>query len=171
MPSEEWRPVPLTEFAADYTVSSLGRVWSRPRERTRGGVMRLRPSTRGRLEGRLVVSLGGHSRLVTHLVADAFLGPRPAGQVVRHLNGDYTDNRVANLAYGSQRENMQDCLQHGRNPAANKEFCIAGHELTEANTVLLRPSRQGWSWRRQCRKCTNRRNRERRARLVAERTK
>lgn len=35
------------------------------------------------------------------LVAEAFLGPRTAASVVRHLNGDPSDNRLSNLARGA----------------------------------------------------------------------
>jgi hypothetical protein len=33
------------------------------------------------------------------LVAEAFIGPCPSGHKLVHLNGDYLDNRRANLAY------------------------------------------------------------------------
>ncbi len=49
------------------------------------------------------------------LVADAFLSAPSAGRnVTRHLNGDPTDNRAENLAWGTQKENMNDCIRHGR---------------------------------------------------------
>jgi len=41
-------------------------------------------------------------RLIQDLVADAFLPPKkPTDTVVRHLNGDVTDNRVENLEWGT----------------------------------------------------------------------
>jgi hypothetical protein len=57
-----------------------------------------------RPDGYLSVGLSRNSKqrafYVHRLVAEAFLGPRPAGKETMHLNGDRTDNRVANLAYG-----------------------------------------------------------------------
>lgn len=44
---------------------------------------------------------------------EAFVGPRPIGSLIRHLDGDHTNNRPFNLAYGTQIENMADALDHG----------------------------------------------------------
>lgn len=35
------------------------------------------------------------------LILRAYVGPRPARHVCRHLNGDSTDNRLANLRWGT----------------------------------------------------------------------
>lgn len=51
------------------------------------------------------------TREVHCLVAEAFIGPRPEGQVVRHLNCDSTDNRPENLAYGTPQENIHDSIR------------------------------------------------------------
>lgn len=50
------------------------------------------------------------------LKASAFLfGPNPLGyNVVRHLNDIKTDNRLENLAWGTQSDNMRDCIKNGR---------------------------------------------------------
>lgn len=60
---------------------------------------------------------GKRRRKLHVLVALAFHGPRPPGLVIRHLNGDKTDNRPDNLAYGTHRQNAGDSLrlkQYGR---------------------------------------------------------
>ena len=63
---------------------------------------------------RLVVN-GKRKRLVVHvLVARAFLGPKPFGCEVRHLNGNKCDNRRENLAYGTKKQNADDRERHGR---------------------------------------------------------
>ena len=62
--------------------------------------------------GYLLVYLGKTARIAT-LVCEAWHGPRPKGQVVRHLNGDNQDNRSKNLAWGSQRDNAEDCSRVG----------------------------------------------------------
>lgn len=50
---------------------------------------------------------------VHRLVAEAFHGtPRP-GTETRHLNGDRSDNRAENLAYGTAAENAADRDLHG----------------------------------------------------------
>lgn len=51
--------------------------------------------------------------LVHNLVALVFLGPRPPGFVVRHLNGIKSDSRLENLKYGTVAENIADTKAHG----------------------------------------------------------
>jgi len=46
------------------------------------------------------------TKLRAHLVAEAFIGPRPPGEVVDHINGDRSDDRVENLRYVTLSENM-----------------------------------------------------------------
>ena len=50
------------------------------------------------------------------LKAKAFLfGPNPLGyNVVRHLNDVKTDNRLTNLAWGTQSHNTKDCIRNGK---------------------------------------------------------
>lgn len=54
-----------------------------------------------------------YSRLVSNLVAAAFLGPRPDGLQVCHNNGRATDDRAANLRYDTPTGNAADCVLHG----------------------------------------------------------
>jgi len=103
---ERWRPV--VGFEGWYAVSSLGnvrRVAPAPGSQSRPGRM-LRPG-RDR-SGRPMVHLhraGQHSpRAVAHLVAAAFLGPRPAGWVVTFRNGDPADVRAVNLIYRTRHQ-------------------------------------------------------------------
>ena len=68
-------------------------------------------------DGYLCVSGGkrGARRWTIHsLVAEAFLGPRPSGLVVRHRNDDKDDNSVENLAYGTRKENAKDAKTNGK---------------------------------------------------------
>lgn len=53
------------------------------------------------------------TQAVHRLVANAFLGPRPDGMQVRHLDGNPANSHVSNLAYGTPSENMQDKHLHG----------------------------------------------------------
>lgn len=56
----------------------------------------------------------GNRRLVHRLVADAFI-PNPDNlPLVRHMDDNPSNNRVDNLAWGTQTDNMQDCVRHGR---------------------------------------------------------
>ena len=47
------------------------------------------------------------------MVASAFIGPRPAGMVVRHLDGNKDNNSPENLKWGTHKENSEDVARHG----------------------------------------------------------
>ena len=50
---------------------------------------------------------------VHRIVAAAFLGSRPEGMQIRHLDGNKMNNCVSNLCYGTAKENNQDKVKHG----------------------------------------------------------
>lgn len=79
------------------------------------------------------------------LVAMAWHGPRPDGQECRHLNGDPTDNRPENLAWGTRAENMADMVRHGRGKVA-RTHCPQGHPYSGGNLLME-------YGRRRCRAC------------------
>lgn len=72
---------------------------------------------------------------VQNLVADANLGPRPQGMVLRHLDGAPTNNRPENLAYGSMAENMADRARHGRTQRGETH---AASKLSNAEVEAIR---------------------------------
>lgn len=147
MTAEEWRPVVGN---ADYAVSNLGRVVSHKGREPRV----LAPYLNA---GYPAVTLRGDAvkriRKVHALVAEAFIGPRPDGLEVRHIDGDRMHCSLSNIRYGTRAENMQDRLAHGRHPMANKTHCPWRHEYTPENTYMQSGSRV-------CRTCKNARQRE-----------
>lgn len=143
---------PIPEFPG-YCITSDGRIWSDLVHRGQAGRwMRPTPSGKGYLAANLRQAGRPVRRYVHHLVAEAFLGPRPPGLEVRHLNGDMLDNRLANLTYGTSAENKVDTVRHGRHHNAVKTHCPAGHEYTPGNTY--RDPKGG----RHCCVCQNRRS-------------
>lgn len=62
------------------------------------------------------VSDGDQSKLhlVSHLVAAAFIGDRPEGMEVLHIDGNPQNNAASNLRYGTRKENVADTYRHGR---------------------------------------------------------
>jgi hypothetical protein len=131
-PEEIW--VPVAGYEGLYEVSDMGRVRSLDRVlpharlgkwRRRGIVLSASPVDG---DGYLGVSLskGGDQRCarVHHLVAEAFIGPRPFGLGVLHRDGKIPDNRATNLYYGTAQNNADDMIAHGnalcgdKNPSA-----------------------------------------------------
>ena len=60
------------------------------------------------------------TKRVSHLVLSAFVGPRPEGMHVAHLNGDASDDRLCNLEYCTPKENNAHKKLHGTNGEGEK---------------------------------------------------
>lgn len=161
--NEQWRPIP---GFPGYEVSDKGRVLSR--QMYHGSDRPRLMSTPTHDDGYRIVHLtaDGASRVVrVHLlVTAAFLGPRPDGMVVRHLDGDAGNNALLNLRYGTASENSFDQVRHGTHPFAGRTRCKQGHEYTAENTAIQMSS-AGRPYR-QCKTCNRDRvRRQRRRRL------
>jgi len=119
---EDWRPI---EDAPGYEVSSEGRVRSLERidalGRPRPGCT-LQPSRTP--QGYAFVGLwvdGKCKRRTVHrLVLETFVGKKPPKHEARHLNGERTDNRLTNLAWGTRAENYADRVAHGTDARGEK---------------------------------------------------
>jgi hypothetical protein len=170
--TERWLPV--VGYEGYYEVSDQGRVRSVDR------IVKLKNGRARRAPGR-VLKLVAHNRgdyrqvtlfrenrgaptLVQHLVLEAFVGPRPAGMVCCHNDGDGSNNCLGNLRWDTYGENNLDLVRHGVHVWANKTRCPQDHEYTVENTRLYR---YRGTWRRYCRECRRIHNRARKARLRA----
>jgi len=126
---EEWRPI---DGHPGYEVSSLGRVRSyRRRHNGLAGEPRLLKQSltdKGYLRVGLRRADGTGSRTiyVHKLVLTAFVGPAPEGMECRHLDGISQNNRLDNLAWGTDAENGADRVRH----AKPRKVCLLGHRLT-----------------------------------------
>lgn len=156
-----WAPIPGFD---GYEVSTGGDV---------RGVDRIVPASYGRerfVKGQVLkqmdrrgyrtVWLKGRPRSVHFLVMTTFVGPRPEGAVIRHLNDVRHDNRISNLAYGSPTDNGQDALRNSRYPHQERFTCPQGHlyDSTETND-------RGYEVRR-CRTCRNQSTSDRQRRAL-----
>lgn len=133
-PGEKWLPV--VGYEENYLVSNRGRIWSRPRHKTPGGIMKLQRHPFGYWQVGLTATDGSQQTHKVHfLVVRAFEGPRPEwAQLIRHLNGDPGDNRwPENITWGTYPENGEDMVRHGRS-ALRKTHCPQGHPYDEENT-------------------------------------
>lgn len=104
----EFRPI---DGFPGYLVGSDGDIWSGKSGRWKplvswpnhGGYRLVRLCTPGRRQ----------SVSVHRIVCRAFHGEPPIGAEVRHLNGVASDNRPANLKWGTHAENLADMRLHG----------------------------------------------------------
>jgi hypothetical protein len=106
-----------TKHTPGYEVTRDGRVFSVDHNWRGQGRRELtqEPNAHGYPSVRLTIN-GKRTRLAVHrLVAWHYLPHRPDPlHEIRHLNGDKTDNRAENLAWGTRKENAEDRRQHGR---------------------------------------------------------
>lgn len=139
---ERWKPV--AGWPA-YEVSDQGRV-----RRADGRPRRTPIGSNGYATVQLWAAGRPRNFLVHTLVAQAFLGPAPAGHEVNHIDGDKTNPAAANLEYVTRSQNMLHAVATGlftpgRRPL--RPTCPHGHRLAGAN---LRVDRHG---HRHCRTC------------------
>lgn len=138
-----------------YEVSSLGRILSLQRKtwvntradphwRTRKArILKGRNSAAGYPVVTLTRLDGTQANRYTHgLVCEAFHGPRAAGKEVRHLDGDTSNARASNLAWGTHSENMRDRIKHGTSRPGSKCHLSV---LTDASAREVRSSDEPYS--------------------------
>ena len=106
---EIWKPV--LGYEGLYEVSDQGRV-----RNNRGLILKDRFKTSMRYR---CVALNKNRKAtekkISTLVLESFISPRPHKMVVRHLNGNAQDDRLSNLTWGTQSDNIFDKIQHGTN--------------------------------------------------------
>lgn len=122
-------------------------------------------------DGYFIVTVGRYPRTaiaVHRLVADSFIGYKPEGFQVNHIDGDKTNNNADNLEHISQQDNLRHAFVTGLRDtnmpakaiqAINKEgfgywFFSQGqaatYGFTQANVSQairgVRPTCKGFSW-------------------------
>lgn len=74
--------------------------------------------------------MDGKEYALHRVILETFVGPAPKGALGRHLNDVRTDNRLENLAWGTQKENMADMERNSGHYLSRRSTCKRGHELT-----------------------------------------
>lgn len=145
--NEVWKPIQGYENC--YEVSNIGRVRSMARQiksKNRWGsitlnwpekILTLLENQDGYYKVLLSKKGKTENKLVSTLVAEAFIGVRPKGLFVLHNDGDQKNNCITNLRYGTQRDNMLDSIKHGTRPKGIVHKCA---KLTEKQVREIRTS-------------------------------
>ncbi len=134
----------LEDFPA-YRVSNLGRVQSRwqrifcysgfPEEINDKWVDVLAGKhQKGYMQLVLCDGMGKKKTVRVHnLVARYFIGERPKGRIVRHLDSNPRNNKVSNLSYGTYLDNENDKISNG---TWNTRY--GGAKITPAQVIEIR---------------------------------
>ena len=119
---EEWRKIP---GFPDYSVSSLGRVrrdtYRKASPAKAGHIRKTPPNSAG--YSTVTLFDNGRKRCVNvnTLVCETFISPRPSpSHEAAHWDGDPANNRLTNLRWATGKENMGDCIRHGRTMRGRK---------------------------------------------------
>lgn len=78
--------------------------------------------------GYMLVNLSCRSTYIHDIITSYFLGKKPAGMTVNHIDGDKTNNSIGNLEYLSIKDNIShairigihSCCKHRANAIAKK---------------------------------------------------
>lgn len=95
----------------------------------------------------LAIDVPPRRQYIHTLMCEAFHGPRPEGQQVRHLDGNRDNNAPSNLRWGTPRENNMDKVRHGTTAAGERN---PNAKLTPAEVQDMRDLRRnhGISYKR-----------------------
>lgn len=128
-----------------YEVSSTGQVRNKRTGLTRTPQV---DSQRGHLCVLLYRNNKPVGKQISHLVLEAFVGPRPDGLLALHWDDDPLNNDLTNLRWGTHSENRLDMVRNGNHHNAKKTHCKHGHPFDADNTYIT-PSNGA----RQCKAC------------------
>jgi hypothetical protein len=135
---ELWKDIPDFE---GYQVSNIGNVKSFHRKKVT--ILRHHIDKDGYARVGLTKYYNNYKKVQTKgvhmLMCLAFIGPRPKGCVIRHLDGTPQNNVIDNLRYGPVKENSHDRRIHGTAPMGeNNGLSILRDKDIKSIKILLK---------------------------------
>lgn len=127
-----------------YDVSTLGRIKSvvQGRGRRNGVLAGSVQEKSGYRRVRVTLREGGrtHYVFVHRLVLEAFCGEAPDGCEGCHRDGDATNNAIANLYWGTRKQNQADSVRHGtkKNPPNRLGENSSAAKLSNEHVLAIR---------------------------------
>lgn len=131
--NEEWKSV----VGGAYEASDLGRVRrATPGRATWPGRILAPLRLKNGYLGIHPVVAGKNVQMYVHrLVAEAFIGPCPAGAEVNHIDGDKANPAAANLEYVTHAENAAHAVRLGLSPSGDRH---PGSKVTDEQVREIR---------------------------------
>lgn len=124
--SETWKSI---SGRPGYEVSDLGKV------RWKNRILNPSADHKGYLRASFWTENGSRKKYIHTIVAAEFIGKRPDGAVIRHINGIKTDCRAENLAYGTRSQNEADKALHGTAVIGQRHH---SNKLTDQQVLQIR---------------------------------
>ena len=131
---ELWLPVVGHE--KNHLVSNTGKVWNcRKNKEQKQRLIDKRYAA-------VTLCLQGicKTRKVHHLVAEAFIGPRPDGLWCLHKDDNRANNTAENLYWGTPKQNAADCNHNGnrrnRTGSSNTQAKLTEKEVREIRALI-----------------------------------
>jgi hypothetical protein len=121
----------------NYEVSDCGRVFSLNYNGT--GKRKEMAQLKNKADGRLCCCMRSNGKTfnkkVHQLVLEAFVGPRPAGMVACHNDGNHLNNNLSNLRWDTKKANQGDSIQHATFAQGSKQ---GSSKITETDAMQIR---------------------------------
>ena len=117
-----------------YYSDGSGVIYSRRRERAKGGPLKTQIINSGYQMVCLWRDKKPHMRLVHRLILETHVGPCPVGKEACHNNGIRTDNRKDNLRWDTRSNNHKDKVVHG---TSSRGEASSSAKLTEKEVRII----------------------------------
>lgn len=135
--TEGWRPV--VGYENLYDISDVGRIRvalnARGQCRKPGRILTVQYGSKGYPQYSLCKNGRSVTRPIHSLIAQAFIGERPSGFEVAHLDGDKRNSVLLNLIYTNPKDNASHKKAHGTNLDGEKG---PANKLSTKDAILIR---------------------------------